>query len=50
MWNKLSMADRANYIKVAVQNGVTDLDNIRETYNSFAKGGYLKWKETIRTS
>lgn len=38
------MADRANYIKVAVQNGITDLGNIREAYNSFAKGGILNGK------
>lgn len=42
------MADRANYIKVAVQNGVTDLNNIRDAYNSFAKGGYLRWKRAVK--
>lgn len=48
MWNKLSMADRASYIKLAVENGVTDLSSIRATYNSYARGGYTKWKENIR--
>ena len=37
-WNKLSMADRAKYIKLAVQNGVTNLDNIRNTYNKYTEG------------
>lgn len=42
------MADRASYIKLAVENGVTDLSHIRATYNSYARGGYTKWKENIR--
>ena len=48
MWNKLSMADKAKYISLAVQSGVTDIGHIRDTYNSYAKGGYTKWKEQIR--
>lgn len=39
-WDKLSMADRAKYIKLAVENGVTDLAEIRNTYNSYAEGGF----------
>ena len=39
-WDKLSMADRAKYIKLAVQNGVTSLGDIRDTYNRYAEGGY----------
>ena len=34
MWNDLSMADKAKYIKLAVQNGITNIDNIRNTYNN----------------
>lgn len=45
MWNKLSMADKAKYISLAVQSGVTDIGHIRDTYNSYARGGYTKWKE-----
>jgi hypothetical protein len=41
------MADKANYIQLAVQNGVTDLSTIRDTYNSYAKGGYLNWKQQL---
>lgn len=35
------MSDRAKYIKLAVQNGITDLSQIRDTYNSYADGGYI---------
>lgn len=40
-WSKLSMADRAKYIELAVANGVTHLGSIRDTYNSYADGGGL---------
>ncbi len=42
-WNKLSMADRAAYIKLGIDNGITDLATIRDTYNKFAEGGSTKW-------
>lgn len=48
MWNKLSMADRAKYIQIGVQNGITDLSTIRKAYNTYAKGGYLDWKKKVR--
>ena len=38
-WNKLSMADRAKYIQLGVQNGITSLSIIRDTYNKYAEGG-----------
>lgn len=41
-WNDLSMADRAAYIKLGVENGITDLNTIRNAYNEFAKGGPIK--------
>lgn len=45
MWNKLSMKDRAKYIKLGVANGITDLSTIRDAYNKYAEGGPLKkWK------
>ena len=40
-WNDLSMADRAAYIKIGLDNGITNLKIIRDTYNKFAKGGPL---------
>ena len=40
-WNDLSMADRAAYIKLGLDNGITDLKVIRDTYNKYAEGGSL---------
>lgn len=42
MWNKLSMKEKAALIKVAVSNGLTDLDLIKNKYNEFAEGGSTK--------
>ena len=39
MWNKLSMKEKAALIRVAVSNGLTDLDLIKNKYNEFAEGG-----------
>lgn len=41
-WNDLSMKDKASYIRMGVENGITDLDAIREIYNKFADGGPIK--------
>lgn len=40
-WDNLSMADKAEMIRVAVSNGMTTLPEIRSAYNEFAKGGKL---------
>lgn len=40
-WNDLSMADRAKYIQLGVQNGITNLSIIRDTYNTYADGGII---------
>lgn len=40
-WNDLSMRERAAYIKAGVNNGIYDLNTIRNSYNSFAEGGPL---------
>ena len=48
MWNNLSMAEKANIITLGVSSGITNLNDIRKGYNSFARGGYTKWKERIR--
>lgn len=42
------MADRTKYIALGVRNGVTSLDDIRDTYNSYAEGGYLDWINKVR--
>ena len=46
-WDSLSLADKAEMIKVAVANGIMTLPEIRNTYNEFAKGGY-KPSENIK--
>lgn len=38
-WNKLSLAEKAEYMRLGVQNGVTSLNRIREVYNEYARGG-----------
>lgn len=40
IWNDLSMAEKADMMKVAILNGITTLPEIRDRYNEFAKGGY----------
>lgn len=40
MWDKLSIKDKAEIIKMGVANGIRDLDTIRDTYNNiYAEGG-----------
>jgi hypothetical protein len=38
-WDKLSMFERADIMKLAVKSGVYNLDAIRNGYNKFAEGG-----------
>ena len=38
-WEELPIADRAQYMKLAVQNGYRDIRSIREAYNRYAEGG-----------
>lgn len=40
MWEDLSMKDRASLIKIAVDNGVYDINEIRGSYNQYKNGGY----------
>ena len=47
-WNDLSMAEKAQVMKLAVEGGVYDLDAIREGYNEFAKGGRIHIKPENR--
>lgn len=44
-WNDLSMKDRASYIKLGIENGITDLGTIRGIYNKFAEGGDTRNEE-----
>lgn len=36
------MADRAKYIQLGVNNGITDLNVIRDAYNEYANGGKVR--------
>lgn len=47
-WNDLSMTERANVIALGIKSSITNLNDIRKGYNSFARGGYTKWKERIK--
>lgn len=47
-WNKLSMAEKAEIMKLAVQGGVYNLDAIRNGYNEFAQGGKIHIKPENR--
>lgn len=38
-WDNLSMNEKAAMIKVAVSNGITNLQEIKDKYNEFAEGG-----------
>ena len=41
MWKDLSMREKAALIKMAVDNEVYDLGDIKDTYNKFTTGGPL---------
>lgn len=47
MWNDLNMSERAEVIKMATKQGITDLHTIRNTYNKYADGGFIRWKNEI---
>lgn len=47
-WSDLSMTDRAKIIALEVKKGITNLDDIKNNYNNFARGGYTKWKQKIK--
>lgn len=38
-WNELDISERVPFLKRAVKQGITDLQKIEETYNSFEEGG-----------
>lgn len=46
-WDELSMAERANYIRLGVQNGIVSLDGIKEVYNKYADGGKVKTRAGV---
>lgn len=58
-WDSLSLAEKAEMMKVAIANGITSLSEIRREYNKFADGGptktwtledeanYRKWRSQL---
>lgn len=40
MWKDLTMSERATLIKLGVDNGITNLKDIRDSYNQYKDGGY----------
>ena len=46
-WDELSMQEKADMIRVAVRNGLIHLDDIKNRYNEFAKGGKISDQEYI---
>lgn len=47
-WNELSISEKVPYLKLGLDNGIIDIDTISNTYNSYARGGYTKWKEKLK--
>lgn len=48
-WSKLSMPERAEYIRLGVKSGITNLDSIRKIYNEYASGGHIYGGTTEKT-
>lgn len=38
-WDSLTLKEKSEIMKMAISSGVMDLNNIRNSYNSFAEGG-----------
>lgn len=43
-WDKLSMNERAQYLKLGFQHGLRNLKDVRDTYDLYASGGKLAHK------
>lgn len=41
-WNDLSIKEKSAMMKVAVQNGITNIGDIKKKYNEFAEGGPIE--------
>lgn len=48
-WDVLSMSKKAEIMKIAINNGIYNLDDIRKKYNEFAEGGSKKEAEEVNT-
>ena len=49
-WDELSMAEKAEMMKVAVRQGITNLSDIKQRYNEFAEGGSKEEEEEVNTN
>lgn len=47
-WSKLNARQKAEVIKFAIGNGVSDINTIRDTYNIYAEGGSIHIKHPGR--
>ena len=47
MWEDLSLKEKAEMMRIGIQNGISDLNHIKEAYNEYSRGGYAKWKRQI---
>ena len=49
-WDKLSMQEKAQLIKLSIDNGVSSLKQIRDTYNLYANGGQEEILNKVNSS
>ena len=47
-WDELSMHEKAKYIKLALDNGVSDLSMVRDSFNVYVGGGSINIKPENR--
>lgn len=47
-WDSLTLKEKSEIMKMAISSGVRDLNNIKQTYNSFAEGGYMLDEEPVK--
>ena len=45
-WDKLSMSERAQFIRLGLQHGLSNVKDIRDTYNLYSSGGDLVHKKS----
>lgn len=48
-WDRLSIPEKADIIKVGIKHGIFDLQELRKKYNEFAEGGSKEEEEEVNT-
>lgn len=52
MWDNLTLKQKSDVMKMAIQQGISDLNEIKRLYNTssnqYSDGGYTRWKDAIR--